>query len=332
MLGEHLNLTELLVAKIVKRKIGLKEAQLELDKIVTKPRTHPLWVLVRRPLKQIWGWEREGNQCFYLMSAGGLCAVFCRNSMLVFWRRLDWYAFPIISLSKISTRCSTIHGVVNMFACAKIHKEFFLAMVLGVIGGMITESASYFEPLAMFSDAISAIVSGAVIRLFIEYVHPACYISATTGSLIWLIPGTINIMVIMISDYNVIYYYWLHSLSTGMSFTLGLSEIICRRTVAGIAKLCNALIGILQLGIGMALGMPSSFDLYSICVSCKYECQRIITTGPSLIFWTDAERYSEISAQTVCSPVDDNIFLAMFLATSIGYNILNECHWKQVKG
>ncbi len=43
-----------------------------------------------------------------------------------------------------------------------------------------------------------------------------------------------------------------------MSFTLGLTEIISRRTVAGIAKLFNALIGILQLGIGMAIGVPST--------------------------------------------------------------------------
>ncbi len=66
VLGEHLNLTELLVANIVKGEISLKEAQLELDKIVTKPRTHPLWLLVSRPLKQIKGCEeRERNQCFY---------------------------------------------------------------------------------------------------------------------------------------------------------------------------------------------------------------------------------------------------------------------------
>ncbi len=75
-----------------------------------------------------------------------------------------------------------------------LFKEFFLAMVLGVVGGIITESASYFEPLGMFSDAIAAIVSGAVIRLFIEYVHPACYISAATGSLIWLVPGNVPVL------------------------------------------------------------------------------------------------------------------------------------------
>ncbi|MCH7547967.1 MAG: threonine/serine exporter family protein, partial [Candidatus Krumholzibacteriota bacterium] len=110
-------------------------------------------------------------------------------------------------------------------------REFVVCAVIGMVTGMLAILARQypgkfraFEPLAAFSAGLVAALAGAVLFPMSVYV-------ATCAGLIVLIPG--------------------------LSLTTGIIELATRNLVAGTSRLTSALMVLLQMGFGVAVGLKT---------------------------------------------------------------------------
>ncbi len=65
-----------------------------------------------------------------------------------------------------------------------------LSSVLGLLVGILCEACGYFDGLGTILEALSAVCCAFLMRLFIDYVHPACFMSTVLAGTIWLLPGS----------------------------------------------------------------------------------------------------------------------------------------------
>jgi uncharacterized membrane protein YjjP (DUF1212 family) len=102
--------------------------------------------------------------------------------------------------------------------------SFFLGLMVGLLNQVSRMSAD-FERLC---EAISAVLASFIARLFMEYMHPACFGALSLSAIIWLLPG--------------------------LSITMAVAELITKNMVAGTARIFYAMLVALELGFGMAIG------------------------------------------------------------------------------
>ncbi len=139
-----------------------------------------------------------------------------------------------------------------------------MSLLLGLMVGLLNDVARRYADFSKLLEPIVAIFAAFVTRLFIEYVHPACFASIVLATIVWFLPGARTLP--SLNTYIQIDFVGrglgsckIKIFFVGLSLTIGVSELATRNMISGTSRLLYAVLIALELGFGMAVGTMNCF-------------------------------------------------------------------------
>ena len=170
--------------------------------------------------------------------------------------------------------------------------------------GVLNSLCGKFPVFSRLLEPCAALLSAFVARVVSEWVPGLCFYASVLSAIIWLLPGTFLARNHISLNFNTTSLPETNSILTdtvlGLSLTISVMELATRNIVSGSARIFYALLLLLELGFGIAL-------------------------GNGLVFWNK----EDIPTGCDKDPVNPWFFLPLFLGTAIPFNVLLDAHPRQ---